>query len=363
MRNYSFLIKPASSLCNYRCTYCFYADVSEHREVQYAGIMDETTMRNLVKVAVEAPDATDLTFAFQGGEPTLAGLGYFKNFTQTVAALKLSHQTIHYALQTNGSNLDDAWCGFLKENGFLVGVSLDGYRANHDFFRVSAKKTGTYDEVMSAIKRLREHKVDFNILTVLTRVLAKQPKRLYEFYRTHSFSHVQLIPCLPGLDENEDPYALTPSAFATFYKTFFDLWYEDYIQGDYMSVTLFDNVIPMFAGIAPQQCGMLGFCSPQFVVEGDGTVYPCDFYVLDRYKIGNVNENSLPQIMKNEILDSFLREPKRMSPLCQDCAFKKICNGNCKRLNITYFDDGSCGYQDFLHYAYPRMRKIVDRKP
>lgn len=352
------LIKPASSLCNYRCEYCFYADVSNHREVKSTGIMTPDTMENLIKKATENQRVEDITFAFQGGEPTLAGLDYFKAFIDTVDRLKQPTQKIHYALQTNGSILDEAWAQFLSQHQFLVGLSLDGYQANHDFLRKNINQLGTYSAVMKAVDLLRTHNVDFNILTVLTSILAKHPKELYAFYKKQKFEYVQLIPCLPGLDHEEGKYALTPELFASFYKTFFDLWYADYIKGDYLSVTLFDNVIPMFVGEYPQQCGMLGFCTPQFVIEADGSVYPCDFYVLDQYKIGNINTDSIADLRHHEISQKFIREPKRMSPFCATCQFKTMCNGNCKRLNVTYFNDEMCGYQEFLTYALPKIKKL-----
>ncbi len=118
----------------------------------------------------------------------------------------------------------------------------------------------------------------------------------------------------------------------------------------------------MFKGHYPYQCGMLGFCSPQIVVEADGSVYPCDFYVLDHYKLGNITTDSLQKIIKNDIANNFINEPKRRSRLCESCQFKQICNGNCKRLNITYFDDDYCGYQDFLNAAYPKIMTLLNHK-
>jgi uncharacterized protein len=115
----------------------------------------------------------------------------------------------------------------------------------------------------------------------------------------------------------------------------------------------------MFRGFPPQQCGMLGFCSPQYVVEADGNVYPCDFYVLDQYISGNVRSHSFDQIKNSQIMNDFLKEDKRISVLCKDCKFKNLCHGNCKRLNITYFDDDRCGYKEFLEFAHVSMMEIA----
>lgn len=359
VKNYGYLIKPASSLCNYGCTYCFYHDVADHRKVRSSGIMSDEIMVALISNALNVEDGSMITFAFQGGEPTLAGLAFFEKFVSQVEKEKKTSQKVQYAIQTNGSLIDQEWCEFLFENKFLVGLSLDGYRKNHDLFRMTRNHKPTYDRVMESLAMLKANHIDFNVLTVLTSELSKHPKELYDFYKAFDLRFVQLIPCLPGLDGEEDAHALKPSEFASFYKEFYSFWLEDYKKGHYISVSLFDNVIPMFRGFPPQQCGMLGFCSPQYVVEADGNVYPCDFYVLDKYVCGNVCSHSFDQIRNSRIMNDFLKEEKRISVLCRDCNFKKLCHGNCKRLNITYFDDERCGYQEFLEFAHVSMMEIA----
>lgn len=358
MKPISFLIKPASSGCDLRCKYCFYADVSEHREVKTNGIMNEDTMHTLIEEALK-DEFSEITFAFQGGEPTLAGIDYFKAFVSYVQQQKKTHQNIHYALQTNAYTIDEAWCSFFHEHDFLIGVSLDGYKENHNYFRLAMKQTTTYQRVMQSIHLLRKHEVQFNVLTVLSAQLAKHPQKLYRFYKEQKFDYVQLIPCLSGLDEPQNEFSLHPHLFASFYKTFYDLWLKDFQKNDYMSVTLFDNIIPMYRGVAPQQCGMLGHCALQYVVESDGSIYPCDFFVLDSYCAGNIKKNSIEEMEKSQPMINFLTEKKRTTPLCESCTFHKICFGNCKRLNTTYFNDTYCGYQDFLTHAYPSMIEIA----
>lgn len=360
MKKLSFLIKPASSSCNLKCRYCFYADVSEHRQIKSNGNMKEDTIHALIdQVFSILDDNGEVTFAFQGGEPTMAGLSYFHLFTSYVTASKKQSQTIHYALQTNGMVLNDEWCMFFHEYNFLIGISLDGYKENHDYFRLTSGMSATYKEVMLAITCLRKHEVQFNILTVLSKQLAKHPKKLYDFYRKQDVNYIQLIPCLSGLDEEQNPFSLTPKHFAQFYKQFYDCWLAELESGVYRSIGLFDNIIPMFVDIPPQQCGMLGSCSIQLVVESDGSIYPCDFYVLDEYKGGNIKDCNLLEIMKSKPMQSFLREKKKACSKCSTCNFLSICNGNCKRMSDLYFTNDYCGYQEFLAYAYPSMKKIA----
>lgn len=364
MKSISFLIKPASSMCMLHCKYCFYNDVSEHRSLPSFGLMKEATYQRLIDQACHIVDEDGLiTFAFQGGEPTVAGLAFFQAFCAYAEEHKQTKQIIRYAIQTNAFVIDDAWCEMFAQHHFLVGVSLDGYRDNHDYFRLTTQNKATYARVMKSVELLRKYHVDFNILTVLSKQLAKHPQKLYEFYKREQFTHIQLIPCLAGFDEEDNPFALTPRLFASFYKQFYDLWRKDFEQGKAMSIYLFDNIIPMYADIPPQQCGLLGFCSQQFVVEGDGSVYPCDFYVLDQYCGGNILTDDLATIASSLPMKTFLEEKKTMSPLCDTCPFVSICHGNCKRMNTLYFAEGYCGYQDFLRYAYPTMVKIAKRIP
>lgn len=358
MKHISFLIKPASSTCNMRCRYCFYADVAEHRETANHGVMDAATIQTVVDRAFALGPDTEVTFAFQGGEPTCAGLDFFRSFCAYVDEHR-TRQTIHLAIQTNGYVIDDTWAAFLAQHNFLVGVSIDGYPEMHDWLRPDARGEGTMTRVLDAIAALRRAGADFNILTVLTDQLAHHPQKLYRFYKQHKFDFVQLIPCLPGLDKTSDEFSLEPESFASFYKTFFRLWLEDFKRGDHMSVTLFDNVVPLFVGIRPQQCGMLGSCAPQFVVEGNGDVYPCDFYVLDRYRLGNIREDSLESMATCDALRAFLDEPRRDCSQCASCPFERICHKNCKRLNTCYYREDYCGYRDFLEYAAPDMVAIA----
>ena len=356
MSQVSLLIKPASSLCNLRCKYCFYEDVSQNREIESMGIMKEEVMKSLIDNTMTLPVDT-IHYCFQGGEPTVAGIEYFYHFIQYVNEKNVSHKQIQYSIQTNGTLLNDRWIKLFKENRFLVGVSIDGYSKNHDYFRKDGKGNGTYKKILYNLRSLKNAGVSYNILTVLTKDLSRKPERLFEFYKENNFEYVQLIPCLPSLkhDQATDIFALQPKDFTTFYKRFFDLWYEEVRKGNYISVTLFDNVIPMYKGVLPSQCGMLGKCAMQIVVESNGNVYPCDFYVLDEYCCGNVCTDSLKDMVHNAIVKRFLEEPRKMCKQCDTCEFVHMCHGNCKRLGECYYDEEYCCYKEFLEYSKERM--------
>lgn len=360
MKFLSVLIKPASSMCNLKCRYCFYEDVSRQRETMSYGVMEEVVMKKLIERVFEAVehDGT-VTFAFQGGEPVLAGLAYFEAFVDYVNAGK-KQRNIHYAFQTNGTMLDEEWGAFFQKHHFLVGISLDGYESNTNYFRIDSEGNGKYKDIMDGIAILKKYNVEFNILAVITQKLAKHAKAFYHFVRAQGFTHVQCIPCLGELGSQTE-YQLRAGEYAKFFKTLYEMWFEDYRNGTYMSISLFDNLLRMLADQAPNQCGMLGFCSMQFVVEADGSIYPCDFYVLDTYCCGNILENSLAEIGNSSGWKKFSEEKNKIRSVCRSCAFWGICRGGCKRQQENYLEEEYCGHRDVLEYAYPTMRKIAER--
>lgn len=286
MKNLSVLVKPASSLCNMRCSYCFYADVSARRRMPSSGIMRAETTRDLVRnVFADLADGDELTFVFQGGEPTLAGLDYFRHFIGQVSAQPVQAR-VSYALQTNGLLLDGAWCAFLKEHDFLVGLSVDGPGAYHDENRKDSGEQGTFQRVMAAKARMDQASVEYNVLTVLTAALASHPGEIWNFLLDNGIRFVQFIPCLEELDAGTpSPFALRPQHFASFYGRLFPLWRNAFMRDQYLSVKLFDDIVNLLAHGAVTACGLTGHCQAQFVIEADGSVYPCDFYAMDQYRL------------------------------------------------------------------------------
>lgn len=362
MRSFSTLIKPASSLCNMRCKYCFYADVADHRSVESYGVMSAQTAHNLIDRVFEylKPPAM-ISFGFQGGEPTMAGIEYFRDFVRYAKEKNQGRFQIHYALQTNGYLIDEEWCRLFKEHDFLVGVSMDGDAATHDRYRLDARRQGTHDRVRAAIKLLDKHGVAYNVLSVITSEMARHAQRVFSFYVKQRIQYVQLIPCLQPLDSEEPgEHDLTGELYADFMKRFFALWAEEWRKGRYFSVRQFDNLINLVNGYPAEQCGMMGYCTPQFVVEADGGVYPCDFYVLDRYLSGNVNTDSVEAISKSAGTQNFMADKVEMGPLCANCRVFGLCGGGCKRYRAFYNQKpGYCPYQDFLYAAYPVLMQIA----
>lgn len=212
---------------------------------------------------------------------------------------------------------------------------------------------------MGGVRLLRETGVDANVLSVLTSQMAAHPQRVFSFIKREGITHIQFIPCLPGLDDEHDAFSLAPREFSSFYCRLFDLWWRELGAGNYVSIWLFENIMQMALGQFPSQCGMLGRCAPQFVVESDGSVYPCVFYALDEHRVGDIRNDDLEAMATCEAMHAFLREPRRACSQCADCPFEGMCHRNCKRLNIAYYDEGYCGLREFLEYAYPGLQRVA----
>lgn len=351
MKHLSVMIKPASSLCNLRCRYCFYADLAAMREVPSFGIMSRKTLEGILSnIRQELNPGDHITFAFQGGEPTLAGLEYFRDFTRITDEWK--DVTVNLALQTNGILLDDRWAEYLRAHRYLVGISYDILPKDHDACRVDSGGEGTGNRVLQAIRLLERHRVDYNVLCTLTSQIARHPALVWKQILSLDLKYVQFTPCLDELDSpGTSVYALTPQRFARFYNQLFPMWLEAYRRGEYRSIKFFDDVVNLIHYGVPTACGMNGTCQPQIVVEADGSTYPCDFYCLDQWRLGNLGEEPLRKILASPQYVAF-REREHIRPrLCGTCPYLRFCGGNCKRMQAQICcsgEDTFCGYRAFL---------------
>lgn len=364
MKQLSIMIKPASSLCNLRCKYCFYANITSLREVASFGIMkEETTEAMIDHIYADLDDGDRLTLAFQGGEPTLAGLSYYRHLVEYVKKQE-KKVAVSYAIQTNGILLDEEWCRFLADNHFLAGISLDLLPEGHDRVRVDEKGAGTYRLVTAAMERLNRYHVEYNVLCTLTNQTARHPRKVWNSLVKLDLSYVQFTPCLDELDHpGESVYALTPERFASFYCGIFDLWYEELQKGRYRSIKLFDDLMQLLASGRVTACGILGNCQPQIIVEADGSAYPCDFYCLDEYRLGSFLEDGVRSIYeRSAVSPSKQREP--LPKLCFECPFQRICGGGCKRMQREVClkpGDSFCGYQEFLKCSINRLAEAAGK--
>jgi len=337
------------------------------REVNNRGMMSLETLETIIKRAFE--ECTDFcTFGFQGGEPTLAGLDFFKTLIKFQKKYNKKNIPIMNTIQTNGSTIDADWAEFFFENKFLVGISIDGTKEIHDYLRPDASGKGTFHQCIKSAQLLKKHKADFNILCVITRQVARHPEKIYNFFKKHDFRYIQLIPCLDGLKEEHgsNDYSLNSEAFGDFLKSLFDMWYQDFIQGNYYSIRTFDNYINLLLGNQPENCAMSGFCQSYPVIEADGSVYPCDFYMLDEYRIGSVKTDSFETMLSGDTSENFAGISHHIHEKCITCSYNFICRGGCRRDREPFVDGKPSlnyycsSYMAFFEHALPRMQAIAE---
>ncbi|HBL83624.1 MAG: anaerobic sulfatase maturase [Clostridiales bacterium GWF2_38_85] len=361
MNSITLLIKPVSGLCNLRCKYCFYADVVGNRQNPQYDIMDEGTLETVVRKAFAYSDRYCF-FMFQGGEPTLAGLDFYKKLIYLQKLYNRNNLIIQNSIQTNSIILTEEWIEFFHDNNFLVGLSLDGTEEIHNSFRTDAAGNGTYNRVIESIKLLEKYKVDYNILCVVTNKVAQNGKAVYHALKR--YRHLQFIPCLDDLDGTECDFSLKSKNYGEFLKITFDEYYNDIKNNSYTSVRNFDNYVRILNGNAPENCSMSGKCSYYFVIDGNGSVYPCDFFAFDKWKIGDVKNDSFIRMTKSDTVTKFVDDPLHINEKCENCRWFFLCKGGCRR-NREPFENNIparniyCeSYIDFFEYTFKRLKEI-----
>lgn len=366
MKYINYLIKPASSLCNLRCKYCFYEDEANNRSCKSMGVMKPEIVDVLLEKAFESIDKNGMIgFAFQGGEPTLAGFDFFKDFVIKTKALCPKDVRVNFSIQTNGILIDEEWAEFFKNENFLVGISIDGYKDLHNINRVDVSNEGTWNKVTKALAILQRYNVDVNALCVVTEKCAKSPDKVYNSMKKIGLRFVQFIACLDPKEvaRGEMPYSLNPKTYGNFLCRIFDLWYNDWLNGDYVSVRLFEDYVHILLGDSSSTCATCGRCGTYFVVEGDGSVYPCDFYAYDEWCMGNIREDSLTDMLDSEPFRNFFEGGSCKPAECDECSWKNICNGGCKN-DWVYSCNEAHNYfcvslRKFFDYAGSRLIQVA----
>lgn len=358
MSKLSLMIKPAGGMCNLACSYCFYCDVIESRNIQNVSktIMNADTQKRLILQALEYANGDEIYFAFQGGEPLLATLRYYQNFVKIVKENNTKHSKIFYNIQTNGTLINKDWATFFKDNEFLVGLSLDGNKKTN-IYRKTKDKKDTFDIIYKKIGLLKKHCVEFNILIVLTDLVAQNIREIYQFFKDEQLSYLQFIPCLNPFNHNAEKQFLTPNGMNKFLEEAFTLYAKDFLNDSYVSIRQFDNWIRMYLSEPPEQCGLMGYCYRQAVSEYNGDIYPCDFYCIDQFKLGNINSTSLKDLLSSSVATNFIETSFKVDPNCKICSYYNICRqGGCKRLRES--DDFCNVYKEFFKKAEPLFNAI-----
>jgi len=363
----SLLIKPAGPDCNLACGYCFYRDK--------AGLFPETPRHRMSLEVLEetvrqamAAGARQVNFGWQGGEPTLMGLDFFRRAVELQARYAEGRRAAN-GLQTNGLLLDREWARFLRENGFLVGLSLDGPEHVHDRYRRSAGGVGTWRAVVDRARMLLEEKVQTNALVVVNDHSVKFPREIYAFLKELGLTHMQFIPCVEADPEDPGraaPFSVGGEEFGPFLRTVFDLWSGDIVDGvATTSVRFFDSVFYSYVGLTPPECTLLAECGGYLVVEHNGDVYSCDFFVEEAWKLGNVLSGRLDHMLNSARQREFGRRKADLPGKCRACRWLPRCRGGCPKDRLRDPRDAGLNhfcraYEMIFEHADARLRELAD---
>ena len=360
-RIFSVLVKPVSSDCNLSCEYCFYSSKGEEL---YPAIqvhrMNSKVLRELIsQLMVLSWDRA--SFCWQGGEPTLAGLDFYKEVLKYQSLFSIPGQIVENSLQTNGTLIDERWARFLAEHNFLVGVSLDGPPEFHDYYRKDRSGNPSYERVMRGIEWLKRFNVNFNILVLLNQHNVKHPKELYRFFIDQGFRYLQFIPCV-----EKDPdtgriasYSITPEQYGRFLCEVFDEWIAPGVPEVY--IRDFDELLILYVTGEAPSCVFSRECGKYVVVEFNGDVYACDFFVEPRWFLGNLMKQPLEEIVKSERFLEFKKLKSKLALNCGECRWIRYCNAGCPKhwiqlgLDHNYF---CSAYKMFFEHSHQKFLEL-----
>ena len=377
--NFHVLAKPIGPICNLDCKYCFYLE----KESLYPNVkkwaMPADVLESYVRQYIEAHDTLVVNFAWQGGEPTLLGVDYFRQLVE-IQKKYANGKRIQNAFQTNGVLLNDEWARFFKENDFLIGLSIDGPRRLHDVYRVDKGGQPTFDRVMRGIGTLKCNGVEFNTLTTVHRGNADHPIEVYRFLKENGSGFMQFIPIVEriarqitsdglqlispdfGGEAQVAPWSVEPRKFGSFLCTIFDEWVRKDVGRYY--VQLFDVSLEIWAGMEASLCVFRRQCGSSLAIEHSGDLYSCDHYVYPQNRLGNIMESPLQALVDLEQQHRFGEAKETTLPRhCHECDVRFACNGECPKHRFIKTPDGEpglnylcAGYKMFFHHVDPYMR-------
>lgn len=363
----SILVKPAGPDCNLACRYCFYLEKAGLFSETAAHRMSFEVLEEMIRQVMQQA-GQQVSFGWQGGEPTLMGLDFFKKAVEYQKKFGRG-QTVGNGLQTNGILLNSEWAQFLKSYQFLVGLSLDGPEHIHNRYRVFKSGRGSWSTVVDRAKMLLDNGVSVNALSVLNDYSVRFPEEIYKFHKALKLNFMQFIPCVEP-DKNDPGRAAAFSVSAEGYGRFliklFDLWINDFQNGaPTTSIRYFDSVFYSYVGMPPPECTLHRECGVYVVVEHDGSVYSCDFYVEPKWNLGNVMEDRLIDLLNSEKQNYFGRIKAAVPDECRTCRWLTYCRGGCPKDRQNDPDD--CGsnhfcksYQMFFEHAHATLLRMAD---
>ncbi|KHA60687.1 arylsulfatase [Vibrio variabilis] len=356
-RPFHILSKPIGPLCNLDCEYCFYLDKTDYYPQTRKFDMDEATLELHIKSYIESQPVgcSEVTFGWQGGEPTLRGLEFFQRVVELQSRYARHGMNIVNTLQTNGVLINDHWAAFLKQNNFLVGISIDGDAELHDHYRKTRSGKGSYRQVIQGLKTLQKHQVETNVLTVIQNHNGDHGKRIYRHLKQLGVRFIQFIPIVePEKGKGVSKRSVSPQQFGQFMVDVFEEWRKEDIGKVFVSH--FDNALGMHLGMPSSICVHAPQCGENLVIEHNGDVYSCDHFVFPEFKIGNINQRDYPDLIETPIQQQFsARKPIGSETHCQRCEQRSLCHGACPAQRIDESGEISISAKHYLCGGYYQL--------
>lgn len=367
------MAKPAGPICNLDCSYCFYLEKAKLFPERQRFLMSDEVLCAYVAQNIRNEPSQEVVFTWQGGEPMLRGLDFYRR--AVAYQRELSHgKLIRNALQTNGVLLDDEWCAFLAESGFTVGISLDGPREIHDAARVDKRGWPTFDAVMNGIALLRKHKIEFNVLVTVTNEVSRHPKEIYRFLKEQGITHVQFNPVVERVASGKDqligltfaqpgkvdlstssarvsPHSVAPDAYGDFLIAIFDEWVRHDVGAVY--VMNFEWALASFMRLPATVCLFAENCGKALMLEHNGDVYSCDHFMYPDHRLGNLLNTELTALANSSQQRAFGQNKSQLPNYCQRCEVRFACQGECPKNRFARSPDGEPG----LNYLCPSYKK------
>jgi uncharacterized protein len=363
MDPFSLLIKPVSADCNLRCAYCFYIDHLKKGEKNPR--MSDNVLETMIASYMKTNQNNRYSFGWQGGEPTLLGIKFWKEVINLQKKYAPKGAIISNGLQTNGTLITDNMAKFFAEYKFLLGVSLDGPENLHNYYRKTIGQKPTHSLVMRGIDKLRTNKVDFNILILVNNINVRKASEVYNYLKNEGFYYHQYIPCVEyDKSGNPQPYSINRKEWGVFLCDIFDQWIKEDINR--ISIRLFDSILEYLVYGEYNVCHMGLNCCKYFVVEYNGNIYPCDFYVRDDLLLGNILEDKWENFLKSPIYLQFGQNKSIMNDNCKKCSYLNLCHGDCQKFRLGNNQNSKilsvlcAGWKKFYTHALPRLKLIAE---
>ena len=382
------MLKPAGAHCNLACKYCYYLEKNNLYQNSHRHLMTDEMLEQFTREYIEAQTMPQVLFTWHGGEPLMRSIDFYKK--ALALQKKYAHgKQIDNVIQTNGTLLTDEWCEFFAQNHWLVGISIDGPQEYHDHYRVTPAGKPSWEKVMQGISLLKKHRVEWNAMAVVNAYNAEHPLEFYHFFRDNGCQYLQFTPIVERLTEHEDGRTLasladdreiplaeasvTPQQWGNFLCTIFDDWVRHDVGKTF--VEIFDCTLANWMGVLPGICAYSKECGHAGVMEHNGDVYSCDHFVFPEYKLGNIREQSLIDMLYGEKQQAFSRLKHTSLPRqCKECDMEFACHGECPKNRFEkdkYGEPGLnylCqGYYQYYSHVAPYMdfmkRELLAQRP